>query len=78
VRDGTIKHGGGSKVLGSPLEAVKFLLHELTRDPEAEPLRAGEIVTTGTLTEAMPVKTGQTWSTEMHGLGLPGLRATFA
>ena len=41
------------------------------------PLAAGEIVTTGVLTDAHSVSPGETWSTEIAGLPLPGLRITF-
>ena len=46
--------------------------------PQFEPVQAGEIVTTGTLTAAMPIEPGQTWSTALDGLDVPGLRVTFA
>ncbi len=49
--------GRGTNVLGGPLEALGWLLRDL---PEG--LRAGELVTTGTLTPAMPVQRGQTWT----------------
>ena len=50
-------------MLGSPLAPVRFLLATLADDPHAPPRRAGEIVTTGTLTEAMPLRPGDSWST---------------
>jgi hypothetical protein len=37
------------------------------------PLAAGEIVTTGTLTRALPVSAGETWRTELTGVALDGL-----
>ena len=37
------------------------------------PLRAGEMITTGTLTRAFPVVAGERWSTEIDGFDLPGL-----
>jgi 2-oxo-3-hexenedioate decarboxylase len=45
----------------------------LERQPEAPPLAAGEIVTTGTVTDAWPVTRGETWSTDYGELGLQGL-----
>ncbi|MNC89421.1 hypothetical protein D3C83_53560 [compost metagenome] len=50
----------------------------LARQPEAPALRAGEIVTTGVLTDAHPVNAGETWTTSLRGLPLPGLTVTFA
>jgi 2-keto-4-pentenoate hydratase len=75
--DGTVRQGGGAKVLGSPLEAIRFLVTELERNAGRDPLRAGEIVTTGTLTEAMPLATGQHWCTSLRGIELPGLHVSF-
>jgi 2-oxo-3-hexenedioate decarboxylase len=42
----------------------------LGRDPHNPPLRAGEMVTTGTLTRAFPVTHGERWSTRIEGLDL--------
>jgi 2-oxo-3-hexenedioate decarboxylase len=75
--DGPCVRGGGSDVLGSPLLALQHLAALLASQPDAEPLRAGEIVTTGTLTIAQPVNAGETWRTSLHGLDLPGLAITF-
>jgi 2-keto-4-pentenoate hydratase len=44
----------------------------------ARPLEAGEIVTTGPLTRAFPVKAGETWSTALHGIALGGLHLRFS
>lgn len=77
-RDGqVVDRGSGRNVLGSPLLALRHLLETLAADPHNPPLRAGEIVTTGTLTRAFPVAPGETWNTVLAGIGLPGLRATF-
>jgi 2-oxo-3-hexenedioate decarboxylase len=71
------ERGGGANVLGSPLAAAAHLLAVLARAPIAAPLAAGEIVTTGTLTRALPVAPGETWSTTIAGIDLPGLRVRF-
>jgi 2-oxo-3-hexenedioate decarboxylase len=65
--------GGGANVLDTPLLACAFLLRTLTEFPGTEPLAAGEIVTTGTLTAAKPVFAGETWSTTLSGIELPGM-----
>jgi 2-oxo-3-hexenedioate decarboxylase len=79
ARDGeTIDTGHGSNVLGSPLSALRHAIEVIADDPDADPIRAGEIVTTGTVTRAFPVKPGQTWSSTVSGLPLGGLRITFA
>jgi 2-oxo-3-hexenedioate decarboxylase len=63
--------GKGSDVLDSPLLAVAHLL-------EVAPIQSGEIVTTGTLTNAFPVEAGQTWSSTLDGLEVPGTTVTFS
>jgi 2-oxo-3-hexenedioate decarboxylase len=64
-------------VLGSPLNALRYLVGLLARDPHNPPLRAGEIVSTGTLTLAMPVKAGQVWTTQASGIALEGITVRF-
>jgi 2-keto-4-pentenoate hydratase len=44
----------------------------------AEPLSAGELITTGTLTEAMQAKPGETWRTQFHGIALNPLRLSIS
>jgi 2-oxo-3-hexenedioate decarboxylase len=69
--------GGGFNVLDSPLLAFAHLNQRLKEQPQFEPVQAGEIVTTGTLTAALPIQPGETWSTELSGLRLSPLRITF-
>jgi 2-oxo-3-hexenedioate decarboxylase len=73
-----VDRGSGEIVLGSPLRALGHLVELLATQPEAPPLTAGEIISTGTLTDAHPVAPGETWSTEIRGLPLPGLRLAFS
>lgn len=44
---------------------------------DAPPLAAGEIASTGTLTDAHPLAPGGTWSTAVEGLPLNGLEVSF-
>jgi 2-oxo-3-hexenedioate decarboxylase len=67
------EHGRGSNALGSALLAVAHLTAVLSTQPKALPLQAGEIVTTGTLTAALPIYEGQIWSTNLEGISLPGI-----
>ena len=62
--------GGGAAVLDSPLLALRHLVELLADDPHNQPLRAGEIISTGTLTLAMPVSAGQTWTARVRGIPL--------
>ena len=76
--DGTLRETGrGSNVLGSPLAAVAHLIEVLAQQPQSRPLQAGEMVTTGTVTAALPVRAGETWSTALDGIALPGLSLAF-
>lgn len=65
---GVQRQGHAKNVLGGPLEALRFLVEDLTRFPGCAPLSAGEIVTTGTLTEAMPLEPGQAWTASFAGI----------
>jgi 2-oxo-3-hexenedioate decarboxylase len=65
--------GGGSNVLDSPLLVAAHLLNLLKHQQGFEPVQAGETVTTGTLTPALPIRSGETWTTELSGIELPGL-----
>jgi 2-oxo-3-hexenedioate decarboxylase len=69
--------GHASNVLGGPLSAVRHLVELLSGDPEHPPLAAGEIVASGTLTRALPVKAGQTWITKLKGIALEGISLRF-
>jgi 2-oxo-3-hexenedioate decarboxylase len=62
--------GGGAFVLNSPLLALRHLVELLATDPHNPPLRSGEIISTGTLTLAMPVRAGEIWTTRAHGIPL--------
>lgn len=72
-----VDEGVGANVLDSPLFALAHLVELLAIQPDFEQLHAGEIVSTGTLTDAHPVAPGETWSTAFEGLPLAGLEVTF-
>jgi 2-keto-4-pentenoate hydratase len=69
--------GGGAQVLGSPIKALRYLVRELTRHG-GEPLRAGEFVTTGTLTEALPTVPGDRWRAEARGADFADIEVRLA
>ncbi len=69
--------GVGANVLGSPLIALAYLVEVLSKQPDALPLQAGEIVSTGTITTAYPVRAGESWRTRLEGIALPGLGVEF-
>jgi 2-oxo-3-hexenedioate decarboxylase len=69
--------GHARNVLGGPLSALRFLVEEIARFPASAPLAAGEMVTTGTLTEAMPAVPGAAWRSTLRGIAIDGLRLAF-
>jgi 2-oxo-3-hexenedioate decarboxylase len=78
-RDGTVvDHGHATNVLGGPVSALRHLVDILAGDQVNPPLAAGEIVTTGTLTRALPAAAGETWTTELTGVALDGICVRFA
>ena len=72
-----VDRGRGEIVLGSPLAALGYLVKLLAKQAKSPPLAPGEIISTGTLTDAHPVAAGETWSTEIRGLPLAGLQLAF-
>ena len=78
-RDGTVlDHGRAANLLGGPVSALRHLIDILARDQVNPPLAASEIITTGTLTRALPVSAGETWTTELTGVPLNGICVRFA
>ncbi|WP_228778614.1 hydratase [Polaromonas sp. Pch-P] len=81
--DGVLKdQGTGANVLDGPVQALLHFVNELRATPGAPALQAGDVITTGTLTDAWPVAAGQTWHTEIEasgplGGGLKGLKVRF-
>jgi 2-oxo-3-hexenedioate decarboxylase len=69
--------GVGANVLDSPALALAHLASVLAQHPGHPPLQAGEIVTTGTITDAWPVLPGETWSSNYGELPLKGITLTF-
>jgi 2-keto-4-pentenoate hydratase len=77
-RNGALsREGGGELVLGSPLKALAHAIRLLEALPDHPEIEAGEIVTTGTLTDAMPVEPGETWSTRIDGVPISGITLRF-
>jgi 2-oxo-3-hexenedioate decarboxylase len=73
-----MERGRGSNVLEGPLSAIRYIVELLARDANNPPLAAGEIVSTGTLTRALPVKAGETWTTKIKGVALADISLTFS
>lgn len=72
-----IDRGVGANVLGGPAHALAHLSRVLSGQPQFPPLAAGEVITTGTVTDAWPVAAGQTWMSDYSALGIGGITLTF-
>ncbi|MEX1167130.1 MAG: fumarylacetoacetate hydrolase family protein [Hydrogenophaga sp.] len=57
-----VEQGNGANVLGSPLLALMDFMRTLRACEGAPDLQAGDVVTTGTWTDAWPVVPGEEWS----------------
>ena len=79
-REGDVAdHGLASNVLaGGPLAALRHLVEVLAADPTAPALQAGEIISTGTVTRALPIASGESWSTSLTGIPLAGASIRFS
>jgi 2-keto-4-pentenoate hydratase len=72
-----VDRGQARNVLDGPLLALRHLVRLLADDPLNPQLAAGEMVSTGTLTKAMPVIPGQTWTAKPAGIALDEIKIGF-
>jgi 2-keto-4-pentenoate hydratase len=75
--DAVVDEGDGARVLDGPLHALHHFVRELQRCPGAPSLQPGEVVTTGTWTDAWPVAPGERWRAEFDA-PLPALDIGFS
>jgi 2-keto-4-pentenoate hydratase len=76
-----IDEGSGANVLDSPLRALQYFVRELAQCPGATALQPGDVVTTGTWTDAWPVQPGECWTAQFSAMGavaVPGLQMAFS
>jgi 2-oxo-3-hexenedioate decarboxylase len=71
-----VEEGAGGHVLDSPLRALLHFTQALRACPGATDLMAGDVVTTGTWTDAWPVAAGETWNARFDA-ALPALEIRF-
>jgi len=69
--------GQALNVLEGPLSTIRYVMELLARDPDNPPLKAGEIISTGTLTRALPVNPGEIWTTKLKGIALESATLRF-
>ncbi|MBL8302781.1 MAG: hydratase [Ideonella sp.] len=60
-----VDRGEGSNVLDGPLNALRLWVDAMDQHTPGWPVRPGDCVTTGTITDAWPLQPGQTWSTTL-------------
>ena len=68
-----VEQGGGRNSLRSPALCVAELATAISFRAGAEPLVAGDLISSGTLTESRLIARGDTWSASVDGLELPDL-----
>lgn len=71
--DKLVETGAGRNVLGSPVKALLHLCKTLENQNLHPQLLPGEIIATGTLTNALPITIKDKWSTQLRGIDLQGL-----
>ncbi len=67
------EQGGGRNSLRSPALCVAELATAISRRAGAEPLVAGDLISSGTLTESRLIAPGDAWTATVDGLELPDL-----
>jgi 2-oxo-3-hexenedioate decarboxylase len=67
------EQGGGRNSLRSPALCVAELATAISRRAGATPLAAGDLISSGTLTESRLIAPGEVWTATVEGLELPDL-----
>ena len=79
ARDGVVvDRGRGAAVLDGPLAALRQWLDAMAVQTPEWTVAAGDVVTTGTITDAWPLHPGQRWTTTLTDPRLPGLALDIA
>ena len=76
-RDGQlVEEGSGRNSLRSPALCLAELASAMAKQDGGELLAAGDLVSSGTLTESTPIQSGATWTASVEGIDLPTLTLT--
>jgi 2-keto-4-pentenoate hydratase len=76
-RDGQpVAEGSGRNSLRSPALCLAELASAMAKQDGGEPLAAGDLVSSGTLTESTPIQPGATWTASVEGIDLSTLTLT--
>jgi 2-oxo-3-hexenedioate decarboxylase len=74
LRDGqVVDRGQASVVLDGPLDALRQWLDAMHAQPQHWPIRSGDVVTTGTITDAWPMQPGMRFETRLSDRRLAAL-----
>jgi 2-keto-4-pentenoate hydratase len=68
-----VEEGCAEIVLDGPLHALRAWVDAMAARPERWPIVAGDIVTTGTITDAAPLAPGQRWQTRLSDARFAGM-----
>jgi len=68
-----VEEGVADIVLDGPLHALRLWVDAMAAQPQRWPIVAGDIVTTGTITDAAPLAPGQHWQTRLSDPRLAGM-----
>ena len=68
-----VEEGSAEIVLDGPLHALRLWVDAMAARPERWPIVAGDIVTTGTITDAAPLAPGQRWQTRLSDPRFAGM-----
>ena len=77
LRDGeAVDRGNATVVLDGPLNALRLWVDAMAAQPQHWPILPGDVVTTGTITDAWPLVPGQRWQSRLSDSRLSGLTLT--
>ena len=68
-----VEEGVADIVLDGPLHALRLWVDAMAAQPQRWPIVAGDIVTTGTITDAAPLAPGQRWQTRVSDPRFAGM-----
>jgi 2-keto-4-pentenoate hydratase len=72
-----VEEGSGTNSLRSPALCLAELADAVAKRSPSDPLAAGEITSTGTLTAGHALEKSDVWTAEVTGLAVPALTLTF-
>ena len=76
-KDGVVvEEGSGRNSLRSPALCLAELASAMAKQDGGEPLAAGNLISSGTLTASTPIGPGATWAAAVDGINLPTLTLT--